>query len=121
MDPNEVVKRWWDDLWGGDLSVVDDLVAEPYVRHTMDGTKTQSRDQFKADMLQYFRVHNKPRVSIDDVGEGADTVWARIRSEGINLETEGTSRITWIQIHRLNDMGQIAETWTMYSRNAEGW
>ena len=118
MDPTEVVQRWWGEVWGGDLSVIDEIVAEPYVRHTMDGTKTQTREELKADMVQYFRVLNKPRVRIGDQAVSGSTVWSRVDTEGVNIETEATTRITWIQIHRLDDTGRIAESWTMYSRDA---
>jgi hypothetical protein len=120
MQPAAVVDRWWNEVWDGRVEVIDEIVAEPYVRHGRDGTRTQTREQLKADMAQYLRVHHRPMVTIADQVVSGSKVWSRVSSEAVNLETGEPSRISWLQIHRVDDEGRLAEVWTLYSHDA-GW
>jgi hypothetical protein len=119
MDPAALVHRWWNEAWAGDLAVIGELFAEPVVRHGISGTKTQTHDELKADMRQYLRVHQNPNVVIVDQAVIGDRVWSRVRSEGLNLETGDMSTMCWLQEHRIDEAGRIAEVWTLYSYDAD--
>jgi hypothetical protein len=119
MDPAALVRRWWHEVWAGQLEVIDEIVAEPFVRHGVTGTKVQTHAELKDDMRQYLRVHHNPRVDIADQDTVGDRVWTRLRSEGLNLETEELSTICWLQQHRVDDSGRLAEVWALYSYDAD--
>lgn len=106
-------------MWAGELDVIDELVAEPYLRHGLEGTKLQSHDEFKADMRQYLRVHQRPQVTIADQAVTGDRVWSRVKTHGFNVETGDMATIWWIQIHRVDETGRLAEVWTLYSFDAD--
>ena len=108
-----LVQRWWDGIWGeGDLSILEELVAEPYVRHTGMGTERLSHAEYKKKLVQTRRVMRGAVTTIDDQVVSGDKVWSRATSRGINLEGDDATVMTWMVIHRIAD-GKIAETWAI--------
>src|SRR5688572_29486221 len=106
-------RRWWDQVWeGGDLALIDQLVADPYIRHNSAGTRRVSRAELKKDMVQYQRVLHAAVTTIDDyVIQGDDRIWIRATSRGANLETGDANLVTWLLIHRVVD-GMLVESWS---------
>ncbi len=100
--------------------MIDEIIAEPYLRHGINGTKSQTHAELKSDMRQYLRVHQRPKVVIADQAVTVDRVWSRVKTVGLNVETGDLSTIWWLQVHRVDQTGCLAEVWTMYSFEA-GW
>jgi len=111
-DPRAVVARYWEGLWHRrDLGVVDDLIAEPYVRHSSAGTRSLTRAEFTRELAQAWRLLHDPATSIEDQVADGDRVWTRATTQGVDLDTGRTSVVTWLVVHRLAG-GRIVESWS---------
>jgi hypothetical protein len=111
-DPRAVVARYWDGLWTRrDLGIVDELIGEPYVRHSSGGTRAVTRAEFKREITAAYRLLHDASTTIDDSAAEGDRVWTRATTKGINLDNGEMSILTWLTVHRLAD-GRIVETWT---------
>ena len=105
-----LVRRWWD-VWGAaDLSVVEEICADPYVRHTSMGTERLSLVDYKKKLVQTQRVLRDAVTTVDDQVVHGDKVWSRATSRGVNLEAVDGNVLTWMTIHRI-EAGKIAEVW----------
>jgi ketosteroid isomerase-like protein len=110
-DGRAIVGRYWDGLWRRrDLSVVDDLIGERYVRHSSAGTRSLTRAEFKRDLTQAWRLLHNADTTIEDQVCDGDKVWTRATTQGINLETGEMSVVTWLVVHRLEG-GRLVEAW----------
>ncbi len=117
--PVAIVEEWQARAWGDcDLSVVDELIAEPFTRHSSAGTEQRSRDQLKADLREYQKALGKPLIEVRDRVVDGDKVWSRTRLRGANLTTGEPRMIDWMQIHRVED-GQIVEVWTLHASDVD--
>jgi len=110
----ELVARLWDLIWiAGELDDLDQLVADPYARHTRDGTVTGSPAEYGAHLASVVRMIRGTEVSIADIASTDDMVFARLHLDGVNLDTGDSLRLTWLTQYRIAD-GRIAEAWTMH-------
>jgi len=110
-DPLTVSQRWWDEVWrDGNLAALDELLTEPFVRHTGTGNETVGRAAYRGRLSEFQRVLSRVDTSIDDRVVDGDKVWTRATSKGINRETGERSVVTWLLIQRIED-GRIAEHW----------
>jgi ketosteroid isomerase-like protein len=110
-DAATVVGRYFDGLWARrDLAVIDELIAEPYVRHSSSGTRTLTRAEFKREVQQAWRLLHDATTTIDDQVSAGDRVWTRATTRGVDLDTGETSVLTWLIVHRLAG-GRLAESW----------
>jgi hypothetical protein len=111
----DVVRRYWNDLWGGaDPALVDELFDDPYVRHNRNGTQRLKRAELKADFRRYWASFgNAPEVRIDrlDVGSNGH-VWSRVNIRGRNRDTDAPVGVMFLHEARV-DGGLIVETWTL--------
>jgi len=106
-----LMRAWWDRVWrDGDISAVDELVTDPYTRHTRSGTETIARNEYKKRLVEFQRVLRGAVTSVDDEVVAGDKIWQRATSRGVSLETGELSLFTWMVVHRLED-GRIAESW----------
>jgi ketosteroid isomerase-like protein len=111
-DATAIVGRYWDGLWvRRDLSVIDALIADPYVRHSSTGTRSLSRTEFKREIKQAWQLLHDPATTIDDQVAAGDRVWTRATTQGVNLDTGEKSVLTWLVVHRVAD-GRLAESWS---------
>jgi hypothetical protein len=107
-----VVGRYWDGIWSRrDLSVIDEVIAEPYVRHTSAGTRSLTHEQLKREVTDAWRLLHDPETTIDDQVATEDRVWTRATTTGINLDTGTPSVLTWLVVHRLSG-SRIVESWS---------
>ena len=106
-----VSQRWWDDIWrDGNVDAVDEIFAEPLIRHTSTGTEKVSRAAYKGRLRDFQRVLSRVQTTIDDRVVSGDRVWTRATSSGINRETGDRSVVTWLIVQRV-EQGRIAEQW----------
>ncbi len=107
-----IVQRYWDGLWNRrDVTVIDELIAEPYVRHSSAGSRSLTRAQFKREVRESWQLLHDPATTVDDQVTAGDRIWTRATTTGVNLDTGQTSVVTWLVVHRVAD-GQIAESWS---------
>lgn len=113
-DPMQAVERWWNVWRDGDLDTIDEIVAEPFVRHSARGTVVrEKRSQVREDMVQFRETLELADVRIDARSVDRDLVWFRVTTRGVNLTTEEPSTMSWLQCCRLVD-GRIVEMWWLY-------
>ena len=118
-DPAAIVEEWQTRAWGEcDLDVVDELIAEPFVRHSLNGTAKRSREELKADVREYRKALGKPIIELRDRVVDGDKVWLRTSIRGANLQTGEARTIDRIQIYRI-EQGLIAEVWTLHASDVD--
>ena len=111
-DPRAVIARYWDGLWHRrDLGVIDEIVGEPYVRHSAGGTRAVSRAEFKREIAGAYRLLHDATTTIDDQAVNGDRVWTRATTRGVNIDSGDMTVLTWLTVHRLAG-GRIVESWT---------
>ena len=111
--------RWWDEIWrDGDIDAVDELLTDPFVRHTSLGSMVSPRHEYKAMLAEIQRTLCRPETTIDDRVVAGDRVWTRATSHGLNLETSETTVVTWMLIQRIAE-GRIAEHWVLTVRGVD--
>lgn len=114
-DPIRVVEQWQARAWGEcDLSAVDELAADPMVRHGPSGTVRRSHDELKQDLRSYQRALGTPAIEVHDRVLDGDRVWSRVTMRGVSVGTGEPRTVHWLQIHRVDD-GRIAELWALYA------
>lgn len=121
-DPSElvrIVEQWQERAWGEfDLTAVDELMADPVLRHGPSGTDHRTHDDLKHDLKQYQRTLCKPAIVVQDRVVDGDCVWSRTTMNGHNLETGEPRTLQWLQIYRIAD-GRIAEIWGLYASDVD--
>ena len=111
-DPRTVIDRYWDGLWQRrDLDIVDELIADRFVRHTSAGTRTLTRAEWKRELEESWQLLHDPVTTIQDQTVDGDKVWTRATTQGINPDTGETTVLTWLAVHRVAD-GRLVELWS---------
>lgn len=106
-----LMRAWWERVWReGDLDALDEILTDPYTRHTSAGSETITREAYKAKLANSQRLLYRPDTTIDDEVVVGDKIWTRATSTGLNLDTGEVATITWMTIHRVAD-GRLAEAW----------
>jgi hypothetical protein len=104
--------RYWQELWNGhDLSVIDDVFAEQYVRHSSAGTRRLRRDDLRREVREAWRLLYDSTTTVDDQVIAGDRVWTRATTAGVNLDTGEPSLLTWLVVHRAKN-GRFVESWS---------
>lgn len=112
VDGTEVVRRYWEGVWGGgELDLVDELFADPYVRHNRNGTEVLTRARIKQDLVQYWRSLRNAEVTVDDLVAAGDRVWSRVTVRGVGEDSD-RHVVTFLQQARIVD-GRYAESWSL--------
>ncbi len=110
----DLVTRLWHTIWmAGEVDQLDQIVADPYIRHTRDGTVSASPADYARHLSGVVRTVRGTEVTIVDIASVDDMVFARIHLAGINLDTGNKLDLTWMTQYRIAD-DRIAEAWTMH-------
>jgi len=119
IEPVEVVARWQERAWSEcDLSAVDELVAEPFVRHGPTGTATRTHAELKKDLRQYQRALGKPTITVHGRVADGDRVWSHVTLRGASIDSGDLRTVERLQIHRVVD-GRIVEVWSLYATDVD--
>jgi hypothetical protein len=113
-DHAALVAQWWNVWYEGDIDSLDEILADPFVRHGHQGTATRSLKQAKEDMVQYRESVEFAELRIEAQAVSGNEVWSRVTTTGVNLRTEEPSKLSWLQVCRIAD-GRIAEMWMLYA------
>ena len=109
-----VIRDYWQKIWiEADLDALADVVAEPTIRHTVDGTHELTLDAFRKRITEALRTMCGSEVTFDAITVDGDTVWARLTLEGMTLATMTPLTLTWMAQYRLEG-DKIAEMWALH-------
>lgn len=115
----QVSDRWWNEVWrDGNIAAADEILTDPFVRHSATGTSVVSRDEYKATLAEFQRTLCRPQTTIDDRVVAGDLIWTRATSRGLNRATGETTVVTWLLIQRISG-GRIAEHWALTVRGID--
>ncbi|MDG2029353.1 MAG: ester cyclase [Acidimicrobiales bacterium] len=113
-DHRDLVARLWNEIWiEGDLDRLPEIVHDPYVRHTREGTVSSTPAQYARHIESAVRTIRGTEVQMHDAVVDGDILFARLNLHGVNIDTGGSVKITWLTQYRIVD-GRIAEAWTMH-------
>ena len=113
-DAERVVRDYWQKVWvDADLDSLADVVAEPTIRHTIDGTHELTLDALRRRITDALRTMCGSEVIIDSITVDGDTVWARVTLKGTTLATMAPLTLTWMAQYRLEG-DKIAEMWALH-------
>lgn len=119
VDPAALVDEWQRRAWAdGDLGAVDELLAEPFVRHGLNGTTTRSRSEVKSDVCEFRRAFVHPNLEVHDSAVVGDKVWTRTTLRGADVHSGDTRTVERIQIYRVEG-GLIAEVWSLHASGVD--
>jgi len=115
-----VVQRWHDEVWSqGDLSVIDEIVAEDYVKHWAAFPATVGREALKAHVAQWRNSFPDWREDVDAIDASRDMVFVRWTESGtfsVDLPSAAATNrraevagMGWLRLQG----GQIVEEWTI--------
>jgi predicted SnoaL-like aldol condensation-catalyzing enzyme len=111
--------RWWNEIWrDGNIDVADEILADPFLRHSGTGSLVSSRREYKAMLAEFQRTLCRPATTIDDRAVSGDRVWTRATSRGLNRETGEIAVVTWMIVQRVADE-RIAEHWVLTVRGVD--
>lgn len=115
----QLYRRFIDEVMvGGNLEVIDDLVGEKFVEHEegLPGLP-EGREGLRATMQAMLEGFSDIGVSIEDMVEDGDTIWARLRLRGTHTgdfmgvpATGKPFEIGAIDVVRFQD-GKAVEHW----------
>ena len=110
----DLVTRLWQEIWiDNDFTRLRELVSDPYVRHTRDGTVSSTPAEYARHIESAVQSIKSTAVDIDDLTSVGDRVYARLRLRGVNLTTGDELHLTWLAHYRIVD-GRVAESWSMH-------
>ncbi|MDH3706686.1 MAG: ester cyclase [Acidimicrobiia bacterium] len=113
-EPADVVRALWQRIWiDGALDQLGDLVTDPYIRHTREGTAAQSPAEYGRAVGAATDVIRGTKVQIDDMATVDDMVWARMTLHAVNINLGTEVRITWIGQYRVVN-GKVCESWVLH-------
>ncbi len=121
-----IVRRSIDEVWnGGRLEVIDDIVADGYVRHESTLPHVvRGRDELKATVTLYRDAFPDLNVVIEDMVSSEGLVTTRWRASGthrgelMGLSPTGRrSEVTGLNLARIRD-GRVHEEWQEWNEAA---
>lgn len=114
MNPESTVHDYWERVWlDRDLDALRELICDPIVRHTAEGTQVLTRAEFRSRLAAGLSAVRINEVRIDSITETGDTVWARLTLRGVSLASMAPLNVMWLAQYR-TDHGRIAETWALH-------
>ena len=114
-----VVRAYWERVWlERDLDALEDLVADPIVRHTAEGTETLTRGELRRRLAGAFEAVRATEVSIDATTADGPIAWVRLTLRGVSLATAAPMSLAWLAQYR-TEGGRIAELWALHQPGAD--
>lgn len=113
-DAESVVRAYWDRVWlQRDLDALADLVADPVVRHTNEGTQSLTRRELRRRLAGAFEAVRACEVSLDAITADGAMVWLRLTLRGVSLASAAPMSLAWLAQYRV-EHGRIAELWALH-------
>ena len=112
--PDNPVIQLWRTIWlDRRIDGLDDLLADPYIRHTRDGTASVTTSEYVEHARQSMRTIRGTDLTVDQFVEMTDRTFVRITLVGVNVTSGDPVMITVVGEYRVNE-GRIAESWSMH-------
>ena len=109
-----VVRAYWERIWlERNLDALEQLVADPLVRHTAEGTQRLTHREFRLRLACAFETNRTTEVNFDAVCAVGPAVWVRLTVRGVSLATAAPMSLAWIAQYRI-EQGRIAELWALH-------
>lgn len=114
-----LVEQLWQRIWiDGDVEDLSDLVADPFIRHTRDGTQSLTPASYGRHITSVVRSLRGTELRFSHLASSDDHVYARLTVDGFDLATEQPLHVTWLAQYRIAD-GRIAEAWTLHQTDLD--
>ena len=102
MNPESVVRTYWDHIFvGRDLDALDNLVTDPSIRHTADGTRSFTPSELKEHLRDALCAFRTDKLSIEALTVDGDNVWMRANVHAVSLATMTPINFAWIAQYRV--------------------
>lgn len=109
-----LVETLWNHIWiDQSLDLLGEVLADPFVRHTRDGTEHTTPQRYARHVSSSVATIRPTRLHFDQISSVDDYVFARLGLEGVNVAIGSTIKISWLAQYRIAD-GLIAESWSMH-------
>lgn len=117
-----IVRRFYEEVWnGGNLDLVDELIASSFVNHGAGSERGSDREAFK-QTIDKVRTGLNFRHTLEELIAEGDTVVARLSGQGeiekegpdSGVAREGFSGIG-VVIWKLHD-GRMTERWAFWEQ-----
>ena len=113
-DPRDVVIAYWNRVWiDRDLDALDDLVTDPSIRHTADGTRRFTPEEFKAHLRDVLCAIRAEDVTFEAMSVDGDDVWVRATVHAVSLATMTPHNLAWLAQYRVEG-DRISEVWALH-------
>ena len=117
--PEAVVRAYWERVWlERDLDALEDLVTDPVVRHTAEGTESLTRRDLRRRLAGAFEAVRATEVSIDSITVDGSLAWVRLTLRGVSLATAAPMSLAWLGQYRVEG-GRIVELWALHQPGAD--
>ena len=114
-----VVRAYWERVWlERDLDALEDLVSDPVVRHTAEGTESLTRRELRRRLASAFEAVRASEVSFDAITADGPVAWVRLTLRGVSLATAAPMSLAWLAQYRIEG-GRIAELWALHQPGAD--
>lgn len=109
----EVVRSYWERIWRhGQLDALNDLVADPIIRHTSDGSQRLTRAELRALVAEIRMSVRFNDIDWDAWAVSDTSLWVRLTLRGVSLATSLPMTVTWMAQYRVI-AGRIVELWAL--------
>lgn len=113
-EPEQVVRDYWQKVWvERDLDALTDLVTDPCLRHTVEGTEALSVAALQARLQDGLAALRCQDMTIDDLIARDDMVWVRLTLRSISMATMAPMPLTFMAQYRVRE-GRITELWQLH-------
>ena len=115
----ELVETLWKHIWlDRSLDRLGEVLADPFVRHTRDGTERTTPERYARHVSSSVATIRPTKLHFDHITSVDDCVFARLRLEGVNVAVGTPVKITWIAQYRIAS-GLIVESWSMHQTDLD--
>ncbi|MCQ3812955.1 MAG: nuclear transport factor 2 family protein [Acidimicrobiia bacterium] len=114
-----LVKTLWHHIWiDRCLERLGEVLADPFVRHTRDGTEQTTPQRYASHVSSTVETLRSTGLTFYQLSSVDDLVFARFVLEGVNVAIGCEIRITWLAHYRIA-AGRIAELWVMHQADLD--
>lgn len=114
-----LIKTLWQHIWlDRSLDRLGEVLADPFVRHTRDGTEETTPERYARHVALSVAAICTTKLHFDHLASIDDCVFARLSLEGVNADVGRKIKITWIAQYRIAS-GLVAEAWSMHQTDLD--
>lgn len=118
-DSSRLAQRWWEEVWErGELDVLDEILSDPFTRHSSRGTIVEPVDAYKRLLRSAQRTFHRPVTDVHALDIVGDRMWTRATSRGMNLDSGARHVVSWLLLQRVVS-GRIAEMWVLTGHDVD--